>query len=139
MIVEALVIGLLGSLIGLAAGYGIATGLDAVFASMGIDLPEAGTVFATRTVIVVDARRHARHARSPGLAARRGARPASRRSPRCATPRRARRRSACPARVVRLLASVIGRPAERVGGVAGRLARRNAMRNPAARPSPPRR
>jgi putative ABC transport system permease protein len=34
------------------------------------------------------------------------------------------------ARVVRALASVVGRPAERLGGAAGRLARRNAMRNP---------
>ena len=35
-----------------------------------------------------------------------------------------------PARAVRLLASIVGRPAERIGGSAGRLARRNAMRNP---------
>ncbi|HEY2637786.1 MAG TPA: ABC transporter permease, partial [Solirubrobacteraceae bacterium] len=33
-------------------------------------------------------------------------------------------------RLARPLASALGRPAERVGGVAGRLARRNAMRNP---------
>ena len=42
MLVEALVIGVLASLIGLAAGFGIAKGLDAVFTSMQIDLPEAG-------------------------------------------------------------------------------------------------
>ena len=35
-----------------------------------------------------------------------------------------------PARFVRLLASIAGRPAEWIGGSAGRLARRNAMRNP---------
>jgi putative ABC transport system permease protein len=35
-----------------------------------------------------------------------------------------------PARAVRLLASLLGRPAERLGGSAGGLARRNAMRNP---------
>src|SRR5205085_6457196 len=35
-----------------------------------------------------------------------------------------------PARFVRLLASIVGRPAERIGGSAGRLARRNAMRMP---------
>src|SRR3712207_7387932 len=40
------------SLIGLAAGFGIAKGLDAVFTSMQIDLPEAGMVFAARTVVV---------------------------------------------------------------------------------------
>ena len=34
------------------------------------------------------------------------------------------------ARVAGPLASVLGRPAERIGGVAGALARRNAMRNP---------
>ena len=35
-----------------------------------------------------------------------------------------------PARAVRGLASILGRPAERIGGSAGRLARRNAMRSP---------
>ena len=42
VLVEALAIGLLASLIGLAAGFGIAKGLDAVFASMDMDLPDAG-------------------------------------------------------------------------------------------------
>jgi putative ABC transport system permease protein len=40
------------------------------------------------------------------------------------------------ARLVRGVASVVGRPAAWVGGSAGVLARRNAMRNPAARPRP---
>jgi putative ABC transport system permease protein len=36
---EALVMGLLGSLAGLVAGYGIAIGLQGLFASLGLDLP----------------------------------------------------------------------------------------------------
>jgi len=52
VLVEALVIGVLASLIGLAAGFGIAKGLDAVFSAMQMDLPEAGMVFAGRTVVV---------------------------------------------------------------------------------------
>ena len=39
-------------------------------------------------------------------------------------------RVACSARAARGLASLLGRPAQRVGGVAGGLARRNAMRQP---------
>ncbi len=50
--IEALVIGILGSVIGLFLGLALAKGLEAVFKSIGIDLPTAGTVFATRTVIV---------------------------------------------------------------------------------------
>jgi putative ABC transport system permease protein len=50
--IEALVIGILGSVIGLFLGLALAKGLEAVFKSIGIDLPTAGTVFATRTVVV---------------------------------------------------------------------------------------
>ena len=52
VMLEALAIGLLASALGLAAGFGIAKGLDAVFDSMGLALPDAGIVFAGRTVIV---------------------------------------------------------------------------------------
>jgi putative ABC transport system permease protein len=52
VIVEALVIGLLGSLAGLFLGLALAKGLQRVFVLAGIDLPTAGTVFASRTVIV---------------------------------------------------------------------------------------
>jgi putative ABC transport system permease protein len=51
VLAEAAAIGLLGSLAGLAAGYGIAQGLQGLFASLGLDLPQAGTVFATGTVV----------------------------------------------------------------------------------------
>src|SRR5262249_15347411 len=52
VVIEALVIGILGSVTGLFLGLALAKGLEAVFKSIGIDLPTAGTVFATRTVIV---------------------------------------------------------------------------------------
>jgi putative ABC transport system permease protein len=52
MLLEATVIGLLGSLLGVVAGIGFASGLNAVFKSFGIDLPNTGTVIEARTVIV---------------------------------------------------------------------------------------
>ncbi len=52
VLIEALVIGLLASLVGLFLGLGLAKGLNALFVSLGIDLPSTSTVFATRTVIV---------------------------------------------------------------------------------------
>jgi putative ABC transport system permease protein len=52
VVIEALVIGILGSVTGLFLGLALAKGLEAVFKAIGIDLPTAGTVFATRTVIV---------------------------------------------------------------------------------------
>jgi putative ABC transport system permease protein len=52
VILEAIVIGLIASIVGLAVGFGLAKGIDALFRATGIDLPSAGTVFATRTVIV---------------------------------------------------------------------------------------
>jgi putative ABC transport system permease protein len=52
VILEAVVIGLLASIVGLAVGLGLAKGIDAFFEASGIELPSAGTVFATRTVLV---------------------------------------------------------------------------------------
>ncbi len=52
VILEAFVIGLIASVIGLFLGLGLAKGLNSVLASFGLDLPQAGTVFGTRTVIV---------------------------------------------------------------------------------------
>lgn len=52
VLLEAFVIGTVASLAGLFLGLGLAKGLNALFVSFGIDLPQAGTVFATRTVVV---------------------------------------------------------------------------------------
>ena len=52
VIVESLVIGLVGSIVGLFLGLGLAKALKSIFVLFGIDLPTAGTVFASRTVIV---------------------------------------------------------------------------------------
>ncbi|HET7567449.1 MAG TPA: FtsX-like permease family protein [Gaiellaceae bacterium] len=52
VLVEAFVIGALASVTGLFAGLGLAKLLNQLFVSFGIDLPQAGTVFATRTIVV---------------------------------------------------------------------------------------
>ena len=128
VLVEALVLGLVASAVGTAGGLLLAEGLSGVFAALGLDLPDAGTVFATRTAVVamavgvgatlvaglIPARRATRIA--PVAALRDGA--AGDRAP------------GFVARMIRPAVGLIGRPAERVGGSAGQLARRNAMRAP---------
>jgi putative ABC transport system permease protein len=52
VVIEAFVIGLLGSVIGLFLGLGLAQLLNWMFVKIGIDLPHGSTVFATRTVVV---------------------------------------------------------------------------------------
>jgi putative ABC transport system permease protein len=52
VVLEALVIGLIASVIGLFLGLALAKGLNALFVSFGIDLPQTGTVFKTRTVVI---------------------------------------------------------------------------------------
>ncbi len=49
---EGLVLGFVASVIGLVLGIAIAKGLIALFGAMGVELPKASTVIATRTVIV---------------------------------------------------------------------------------------
>src|SRR5581483_8981409 len=49
---EALVIGVLASVAGLFLGLALARGLNSLFVSFGIDLPQTSTVFATRTVVI---------------------------------------------------------------------------------------
>ena len=51
VILEAVIVGLLSSLIGLLAGVGVALGLKALFGVFGAQLPDAPTVVAMRTVI----------------------------------------------------------------------------------------
>jgi putative ABC transport system permease protein len=52
VVVEALVVGVLASVVGLFAGLGLARGLNALLVGVGIDLPSGGTVLATRTIVV---------------------------------------------------------------------------------------
>ena len=50
MIVESLAIGVLASLIGIAAGIGLAKGLTALFAGSGLDAAAGSPVYATQDV-----------------------------------------------------------------------------------------
>jgi putative ABC transport system permease protein len=52
VLVEALVVGVIASALGLAAGVGVAAGLQQLLSAVGFDLPEGGLVFAPRTVVV---------------------------------------------------------------------------------------
>jgi putative ABC transport system permease protein len=52
VIVEALIVGLLASLVGLALGIAVAGGLKALLSGFGIDIPAGGLVFSVRTVLV---------------------------------------------------------------------------------------
>ena len=50
VVLEALLIGLLGALLGLVFGFAIAKGLNALFVAIGIDLPTTSLVLKDRTV-----------------------------------------------------------------------------------------
>jgi putative ABC transport system permease protein len=52
VVLEGLVVGVVASVLGLVLGLGIAKGMSALFAAMGLDLPESGTVLQSRTIIV---------------------------------------------------------------------------------------
>jgi putative ABC transport system permease protein len=52
VLVEAFVIGFAASLLGLFLGLGLAKGLNQLFVSFGIDLPQTSTVFKSRTVAI---------------------------------------------------------------------------------------
>jgi putative ABC transport system permease protein len=179
VVVEALAIGLVSSLVGLALGFVLAYGLKALFAAMGAALPEVGLVLALRTVIVSIAvgvvvtllaglMPAIRATRVPPIAAvREGAElPRSRLSfltPYAGTAvvvlatallgyslfadglgtsqRLLSIAAGCialflgvallSARLVRPLVAVLGWPARRIGGAAGKLAQSNSRRNPA--------
>jgi putative ABC transport system permease protein len=49
---EGVLLGIVGAVIGLLAGIGLAPALDGLFRAFGADLPDNGTVLETRTVIV---------------------------------------------------------------------------------------
>jgi putative ABC transport system permease protein len=178
VVLEALVLGIFASLVGIALGVGLAKGIDALFTAVGVDMPNAQTVFALRTVAVslvlgtgitllaslVPA---IRATRVPAISAvREGAAvPCGRLSRRTTAVAAATVSAASGAlvygtlgsgiepgvratalgfgilglfvgmamlapRLVRPLAAVLGAPSARLGGVSGRLARQNALRNP---------
>ena len=52
VLLEALIIGLIGSVVGLFLGLLLAKGLNRLFVAIGINLPQGTTVFATRTIVV---------------------------------------------------------------------------------------
>ncbi len=52
VMVEAMGVGLLGALLGLAGGFLIAAAINALFEAIGIDLPTTSLVLETRTVLV---------------------------------------------------------------------------------------
>ena len=52
VVLESVVIGLVGSIIGLFLGLAIAMGLTALLAATGVDLASGGLVFSTRTIVV---------------------------------------------------------------------------------------
>ncbi len=52
VVAEGLLLGVIGSLVGLAAGLLLAPGLDQLFKAFGAELPDNGTVLESRTVIV---------------------------------------------------------------------------------------
>ncbi|MEA2478927.1 MAG: putative transport system permease protein [Thermoleophilaceae bacterium] len=178
VVAEALAIGSVASALGLFAGLFLAKGLQSVFASSGIDLPQTGTVFATRTIVVAlmlglvvtlvaSLSPALRATRVPPVAVLQEGAVApqsavARQAPKIALvttasglamliagsfahgiPAGGRFALMVPGvlvlftgiallapRLVRPLASVLGAPAARLAGVAGRLARSNTMRNP---------
>jgi putative ABC transport system permease protein len=52
VLLEALVIGLLGSLVGTLAGLGFAQVINALFKALGADLPTTSSVLAPRTIVI---------------------------------------------------------------------------------------
>jgi putative ABC transport system permease protein len=127
VLAEALLIGLLASLVGIAVGVGLAAGLSSLFSALGMQLPTEGVSLAARTVLVsllVGTLATVLAAMIPARRATRIAPVAALRDASSAV--RVRRF----ARGVRRVAALVGTPAAKLGGAAGRLARDNAMRNP---------
>ena len=179
VVLEALVMGIVGTAVGIAFGLVLAMGLAALFKAVELDLPDTGTVFQARTAIVaavvgigvtlIAAIGPARRATKiqPVVALREGADLGGEMISRKRTIVAAiittagvaaslggnfaggmeiderlpliglgallvfRGVSMLAPRFVRPVASVLGKPAAAIGGVAGRLARGNSIRKPA--------
>jgi putative ABC transport system permease protein len=128
VLLEALAIGLGASVVGVGIGLALAHGLDALFTSMGLGLPMSALSLSGSTVVpallvgtlvtLVAAMLPARRATkvAPVAALRDAADAGS--------------HLQLPGRAVRAVTGLVGRPSAAVGGPAGGLARRNAMRHP---------
>lgn len=127
VLAEALVLGLAASLTGLVAGFGLAKLLDGVLASVGLDLPHSGLVIAPSAIVVA----LAVGTLATLLAGLVPARRATRVTPLAALAQAGdgageRRRG----RLLAPLVAAVAWPSAKLGGVAGTLARRNALRHP---------
>ena len=179
VVLEALVVGVLASIVGILLGVGLALGLNELLAAAGIELPTSGLVLETRTIVVglvvgigitllASIRPALRATRVPPIAAvREGSVLPPSRFARFGLPASLTLTAGAVAlllvgslgdglstaprllaiglgvillfvgialvapRLVRPLASALGWPGTRIAGAAGRLARANAMRNPA--------
>ena len=177
VVVEALLLGLIGSVLGLAAGIGMAPLLNLMFEAFGVDLPSDEFVISTRTIVVsllVGTLSTLLASLGPALRATRVPPVAALREGALAPAAGAGKRRLIAGGVVTALgvavlcaglfggggttsvltlmgagallafigvallapalvtplAGAIGAPLERVGGVAGRIARGNSVRNP---------
>jgi putative ABC transport system permease protein len=52
VVLEAVAVGIIGSVVGLFIGLGLAKGLFVLLGATGVDLPKMGLVFATRTIVL---------------------------------------------------------------------------------------
>jgi putative ABC transport system permease protein len=128
VLVEALAIGVGASLLGLGAGLLLASGLEGLFASMGLSLPIASMSLGAGTAVAALLVGVGVTVVAALLPARRATRVAPVAALREASDAAARVR--LPGRVLRAATGLVGRPSARLGGPAGRLARENAMRHP---------
>ncbi|HET9741083.1 MAG TPA: ABC transporter permease [Solirubrobacteraceae bacterium] len=128
VLIEALAIGLGASVLGIGVGLALAHGLDSLFTSMGLGLPMSALTLSGGTVVPALLVGTLVTLVAAMLPARRATRVAPVAALRDAADAGARIR--LPGRAVRALTGLVGRPSAAVGGSAGGLARRNAMRHP---------
>lgn len=129
VLAEAVIIGVGASAIGIVAGMGLASGLIALLTGFGLELPSSGTAFTPGTAAIAAAVGIGATLLAAVVPARRAMRVAPVEALRDSDPAANGKRRLL-GRPVAALISVLGRPAERLAGPAGFLARRNAMRNP---------
>ncbi len=128
VLIEALAIGLGASVLGIGVGLALAHGLDSLFTSMGLGLPMSALSLSGGTVVPALLVGTLVTLVAAMLPARRATKVAPVAALRDAADAGARIR--LPGRAVRALTGLVGRPSAAVGGSAGGLARRNAMRHP---------